>query len=180
MAGNIKNVERKSWLSQQRQSFGPDWTTRINPVNLNKDIEKLIKDLYFGNIGETDINSNADFRDLCSYSIVMALYNYYSNKITNIIPLYEIVQQWKQQNVNSVFNIAEEYRQAELEKIQQQINNVPAVHFIDEVYNYYYNAYFLLKGFIESNYSDFTFMDNFCRLVYKSNNKWGNPNVRFI
>ena len=52
MAGNIKNVERKSWLSQQRQSFGPDWTTRINPVNLNKDIEKLIKDLYFGNIGE--------------------------------------------------------------------------------------------------------------------------------
>ena len=70
--------------------------------------------------------------------------------------------------------------QAEIEKIQLEINNIPAIHFIDETYAYYYNAYSLLTGFINSNLTDYTFMDNLCRLVYKSNNRWGNPNNRFI
>ena len=66
MAGNIKNIERKSWLSQQRQSFGPDWTTRINPVNLyiytndvsflnEFNLAKIKKDLYLLNINPIDI-----------------------------------------------------------------------------------------------------------------------------
>jgi hypothetical protein len=180
MAGNNQFKERKSWISTQRQSLGPDWTARIHPDVLNKDIERVVKDLYFGNIGATDIQTNADFRDLCSYSIVTALYNYYGTKITNILPLYTIVQQWKEQRLNSVNSIAEQYRQTEIAKIQEELNNIPAMHFIDETYAYYYNAYSLLTGFINSNFSDFTFMDNLCRLVYKSNNRWGNPNSRFI
>lgn len=180
MANNNQFKERKSWMSTQRQTLGPDWTSRIHPDNLNRDIERVVKDLYFGNIGETNVNSNADFRDLCSYTIVTALYNYYGNKISNILPLYEIVQQWKQTRLNSVMSIAEEYRQAEIEKIQLEINNIPAIHFIDETYAYYYNAYSLLTGFINSNLADYTFMYNLCRLVFKTNNRWGNPNNRFI
>lgn len=180
MAANNNFKERKSWMATQRQTLGPDWTSRIHPDNLNKDIERVVRDLYFGNIGETNVQTNADFRDLCSYTIVLALYNYYGTKITNILPLYEIVQQWKQQRLNSTMSIAEQYRQAEIEKIQTEINNMPSIHFIDETYSYYYNAYSLLTGFINSGFTDFTFMDNLCRLAYKSNNKWGNPNSRFI
>lgn len=172
--------ERKSWMSNQRQSLGPDWTTRIHPDTLNRFIENVVKDLYFGNMGETNVNTNPDFKDLCSYSVATALYNYYATKITNILPLYNIVQQWKQNRVNSVNSIAEEYRQEQLEKINEEINNIPAIHFIDETYAYYYNAYAMLSGFINSNFSDYTFMVNLCRLIYKTNNKWGNPSVRFI
>lgn len=172
--------ERKSWLSTQRQSLGPDWTTRIRPDSLNRDIERVVKDLYYGNIGETDINTNPDFKDLCSYTVVAALYNYYGNKINNILPLYEIVQQWKQNRVNAVYNIAEEYREEQLNKINSEINAIPAIHFIDEVYAYYYKAYTLLTGFLNSNLMDYTFMDNLCRVVIRINNKWGNPSSRFI
>lgn len=180
MAGNNNFKERKSWMFTQRQSLGPDWTSRIHPDSLNKDIERVVRDLYFGNIGPTDIQTNADFRDLCSYSIATALYNYYGNKISNILPLYTIVQQWKEQRLNSVNSIAAEYRQNEIAKINDEINNIPAIHFIDETYAYYYNAYSILTGFINSGFTDFTFMDNLCRLVYKTNNRWGNPNSRFI
>lgn len=172
--------ERKSWMTNQRQSLGPDWTSRIHPDTLNRYIENVIKDLYFGNMGETNVNTNPDFKDLCSYSIVSALYNYYSTKVTNMAPLYQIVTEWKQSRVNTVNSIAQEFRQVELDKIQMEINNIPVIHFVDEAYAYYYNACSLLTGFINSGLSDFTFMDNFCRLVYKTNNKWGNPAVRFI
>lgn len=180
MSGNNNFKERKSWMSTQRQTLGPDWTTRIRADILNRDIERVVKDLYFGNIGSTDIQTNADFRDLCSYTIVTALYNYYGNKISNILPLYTIVQQWKETRLNSANAIAEEYRQAEIQKITDEINNTPTIHFIDECYSYYYNAYALLTGFINSGLSDYTFMDGLCRIVFKSNNRWGNPNVRFI
>lgn len=183
MAGNNNNNkfnERKSWMSTQRQSLGPDWTSRVHPDNLNRDIERVVRDLYFGNMGETNVNTNPDFRDLCSYTIVSALYNYFGTKITNVLPIYEIVQNWKQLRLNSVNQIAEEFRQAELEKIYLEINNIPSIHFIDEVYEYYYKAYSLLTGFMQSNFTDFTYMDNLCRLVFKTNNRWGNPNSRFI
>lgn len=38
--------ERKSWMTNQRQSLGPDWTSRIQPDTLNRYIENVIKDLY--------------------------------------------------------------------------------------------------------------------------------------
>ena len=98
--------ERKSWMSNQRQSLGPDWTTRIHPDTLNRFIENVVKDLYFGNMGETNINTNPDFKDLCSYSIATALYNYYATKITNILPLYNIVQQWKQKRSSTSRNLS--------------------------------------------------------------------------
>ena len=46
--------------------------------------------------------------------------------------------EWKQARVNTVNSIAEEFRQAELDKIQMEINNIPVIHFVDEVYAYYY------------------------------------------
>lgn len=172
--------DRKTWFASQRQSLGPDWTARINPENLNKDIERVIRDLYHGNIGETDINSNPDFRDLCSYSIVTAMRNYYMVKLSNFAPIFLSMEQTRQLRLDGVNNLSEEFREAEIAKINEELKNIPAWHFVYECYEYYYNAFTTLENFINSGFTEISFMDNFCRIVFKMNNKWGNPSVRFI
>lgn len=172
--------ERKSWLSQQRQSLGPDWTEKMHPDTLNREIEKVIKDLYYGNIGISDPNSNPDFKDLCSFSIVSALHNYYTNKIANMSPVFLIMEEHKKRREEVINSMVEEYRTVEQQKLQDELNNSPTWHFIYECYAYYYEAYNLIDGFINSGYNDFTYMSNFCRLVFKNNNRWSNPGVRFF
>ena len=41
MSGNNNFKERKSWMSTQRQTLGPDWTTRIRADILNRDIKAV-------------------------------------------------------------------------------------------------------------------------------------------
>lgn len=177
MAGNVR--DHKSWFTTQRQNLGPDWTTRIHPDNLNRDIERLIRDMYYGNIGETSVVTNPDFKDLCSYTIVSALYGYYGNKINVILPLYNMFQQYKAQNLAMLESIAPEYRSDAEQKLYNEFNSTPVFHFIDEVYEYYYKAYALLDGYInQSHCSDYSYMARLCQLVNKG--KWANPNSRFI
>lgn len=177
MAGN--NRDHKTWFTSQRQSLGPDWTSRIHPDNLNRDIERVIRDMYFGNIGETDVNTNPDFRDLCSYTIVSALFGYFGNKLNTFIPLYNMFQQYKAQNVGRLESIAPEHRSEAENQLYQEFNNTPIFKFIDEAYAYYYNAYMLLNGFInQSGGTDFSYMARLCQLVCKG--KWANPNSRII
>lgn len=173
--------ERKSWMTSQRQSFGPDWATRCHPDSLNRDIEKVVRDMYFGNIGVADTVSNPDFKDLCSQEITTALYNYYLSKITAMAPLITIMEEHKVNRIQRIqTTFGQEYQAEELQKFQEELNNSNTWHFMYECYEYYCNALTLINGFISSGYTNDTFMSNLCRLVFKGNNHWGNPGVRFF
>ena len=172
------NMDRKTWMFNQRQRLGPDWVTRMRADELNKNIEKLIRDIYFGNIGETNIQTNPDFMDLCSVPITDALLGYYTNKYNMAFPLYNIVQQWKQLGLNRLNSIGEEFRQAERDKFLQEVNSMAVLKWLDETMQSYYEIICVLTNYKDTGYQNYACID---RLVGIIHGKYClNPNFRII
>lgn len=173
---NNNNDNRQSWMTQQRQRLGKDWYLHIKPDQLNNGTRNIANDIFHGNIGPSDLN-NPDFNDLCSPTIVLAMMNYYYNKIINIEPIIQAISFKKAFEYNSIQAIEDEVtRNDELKKAEMVYASTPIYTMLNSRYSHYIDVYNSLYKYYESNYTNYALIDHVVRAGFKTSNRWVNPN----